>query len=468
MSLRSPVALAQLIAVKSFKFIDLFAGIGGFHHALKKIGGECVLTCELDEECAQVYQAIFPDSKKPGHFVTNIRTITRKDINDPDSAKSEAAIQKMVPEHDVLCAGFPCQPFSKSGSQQGFKDTTRGTLFFDIMEIVRARRPRYLILENVRNLAGPRHRDTWATIRDTIRLEGYETLDEPIVLSPHLLHPDDGGAPQVRERVFILASNHSGDIDRIKTLAEDIQTGEVSGTWDSHDWSIADFLLPDSEIPNVEKYRLNEDEKGWVDAWDWFVRNIPDDNLPGFPIWSQDFVTKPVIPKNCPAWKENFLRKNSAFYIKHKSIIDRWKKMRWGKTQKTVEEFPPSRQMFEWQAKRHHPHQAGRKLDDLVLQFRPSGIRVKPPTYLPALVAITQTSVVGPDVASGIKDYRELTPQEAAQLQGMPTNIFKKAKVEDRAAYKQLGNAVNVGVIRYIAKRVIQGKGGRLRQTTFL
>jgi DNA (cytosine-5)-methyltransferase 1 len=466
--LRSPPAVFKSNAVKSFKFIDLFAGIGGFHHALKGLGGKCVLTCEIDPECAQVYQAIFPESRKKGRFVTNIRTITRNDINDPDSCKPAEEIKELVPAHDVLCAGFPCQPFSKSGQQKGFKDTTRGTLFFDIMEIVRARRPRFLFLENVRNLAGPRHRETWATIRDTIRLEGYVTLDEPIVLSPHVLGPQDGGAPQVRERVFILASLIPADLERIKSLAEDVVSGDVSNGWDPHNWNIADILLPDSDIDDVNRYRLSSDEKSWVEAWDWFVRNVPDDNLPGFPIWSQDFKSAPVIPKGCPAWKENFLRKNSAFYVKHKSLIDRWKKMRWGKSQKTVEEFPPSRQMFEWQAKRHHPHQAGRKLADLVLQFRPSGIRVKPPSYLPALVAITQTSVVGPDVCNGISDYRELTPAEAAKLQGMPADIFTKAKVPDRAAYKQLGNAVNVGVIRYIGKRLIQGGGGRPKQATFL
>lgn len=452
--------------MKSFKFIDLFAGIGGFHHALKSIGGKCVLTCELDEECAQVYKTIFPVSRKEGHFVANIRTITRNNVNDPDSNKSEADIKKMVPAHDLLCAGFPCQPFSKSGQQLGFKDTTRGTLFFDIMEIVRARRPRFLILENVRNLAGPRHRDTWATIRDTIRLEGYQTLEEPIVLSPHILSPGDGGAPQVRERVFILASNRKGDFERILSLAEDVRNGDVSPGWNPQHWDISDFLLPDSDITDVEKYRLNEDKMAWVEAWDWFVRNIPDDNLPGFPIWSQDFKLKPVIPKGCPSWKENFLRKNSDFYLKHKSIIDRWKKMRWGKVKKTVEEFPPSRQMFEWQAKRHHPHQGSRKLSDLVLQLRPSGIRVKPPTYLPALVAITQTSIIGPDVSPGIKQYRELTPPEAAQLQGMPPDIFVKANVNNRAAYKQLGNAVNVGVIRYIAKRMLLGTIGVRKQAS--
>lgn len=441
--------------MSKFKFIDLFAGIGGFHHALKSLGGECVLTCELDPECELVYKSIFTSAKKPGHFVNNIRTITRKDIEDPDSGRSAAAIKDRVEEHDILCAGFPCQPFSKSGHQLGFKDSTRGTLFFDIMEIVYARKPQFLMLENVRNLAGPRHRETWAIIRDTIREAGYVTLDEPIVLSPHVLHPDDGGAPQVRERVFILASRDKNHLGRIKQIQESITSGEISRGWNQHKWRISSILLPDSKIANVHKYRLSNDELAWVEAWEWFVQNIPDDNLPGFPIWSDQFKAKPEIPDGCPDWKRTFLVKNSEFYLKHRGIIDRWKKMKWGKSQKSVSEFPASRQLFEWQAKRAHPCHEGRTLRDLVLQFRPSGIRVKPPSYLPALVAITQTSIVGPDVKSGIKEYRELTPQEAAELQGMPPNIFDASGIDDKAAYKQLGNAVNVGVVRYLAQRLM-------------
>ena len=453
--MRSLVAGIKSTAMAKFKFIDLFAGIGGFHHALKSIGGECVLTCELDQECEKVYKSIFPSARKDGHFVNNIRTITRKDIDDSESNRTAAAIKEKVDSHDVLCAGFPCQPFSKSGHQLGFKDSTRGTLFFDIMEIVRARKPQFLILENVRNLAGPRHRETWAIIRDTIRTAGYVTLDEPIVLSPHLLHPDDAGAPQVRERVFILASKDPAHLSRIQKIQDDISTGDVSRGWNPHRWRISSILLPDSKVKNVAKYRLNDDELAWVEAWEWFVRNIPDENLPGFPIWSDQFVLKPQFPDDCPEWKRNFLVKNSEFYKKHRAIIDRWKKMKWGKAQKTVSEFPASRQLFEWQAKRAHPCQEGRTLRDLVLQFRPSGIRVKPPTYLPALVAITQTSVVGPDVKAGIKEYRELTPQEAAELQGMPSDIFDASGVDDKAAYKQLGNAVNVGVVRYLAQRLM-------------
>ena len=170
----------------SFKFIDLFAGIGGFHAAMSAFGGRCVYAVEVDEQAAAVYERNWG--------VSPLGDIT---IDATDEVMN-------VPEHDVLCAGFPCQPFSKSGAQLGMEET-RGTLYWNILNIVRSRKPAFVILENVRNLAGPRHRHEWQVIIETLRDEGYLVSDIPAVFSPHLLPPDRGGRPQIRERVFIIA-----------------------------------------------------------------------------------------------------------------------------------------------------------------------------------------------------------------------------------------------------------------------
>jgi len=434
------------------KFIDLFAGIGGFHRALADLGYSCELTCEIDPECKIVYQANFPESKRPNRFIENIRLLTRKDVEDEDSYFTDKTIDSKVFDHDILCAGFPCQPFSKSGHQEGFKDRTRGTLFFDIMAIVRAKKPTYLFLENVRNLAGPRHTDTWAEIVNQIEAAGYDVMPNPLVASPHSLHPKLGGAPQVRDRVFILAIRKSEKkLHLLKAIHSAISNNELGIKWSKDDWRVSELIIPDNELNNVESYRLKENELAWIDAWDYFVRNIDSDSLPGFPLWEDCMTPAPQLRAGMPDWEENFVRKNCTFYNDHSVFIDKWRKMKWGAKQIRIADFPASRRKFEWQARKWHPKKKGRTLEDLVLQFRPSGIRVKPPTYLPALVAITQTSIIGPKVGKGVKAYRTLSPMEACILQGMPANTFTKAGVSDKAAYKQLGNAVNVGIIRHLA-----------------
>ncbi len=162
-------------------FVDLFAGIGGFHAALADLGLECVFASETDEAARRVYARTW--GLIPGG---DIRL----------SSKS-------VPDATVLAAGFPCQPFSKSGFQRGASEA-RGTLFWNICEALEKSRPSVVLLENVRNLAGPRHRSTWDGIISALRDLGFMVSREPLVFSPHWLPPSLGGTPQARERVFIV------------------------------------------------------------------------------------------------------------------------------------------------------------------------------------------------------------------------------------------------------------------------
>jgi DNA (cytosine-5)-methyltransferase 1 len=186
---------------------------------------------------------------------------------------------------------------------------------------------------------------------------------------------------------------------------------------------------------------LSEDELLWIDAWNDFVENMWElrsgEKLPGFPIWADFWVhiSDLEIPEGTPSWKADFLTKNSVFYTEHKSFLDKWTK-KWGIY---TDKFPPSRRKLEWQA------QDTPRLWDTVMHFRPSGIRAKKPTYLPALVAITQTSIIGPLC-------RRLSTREAARLQGLP-DWFDFGSQRDALTYKQLGNGVNVGVVWYVLKQ---------------
>ncbi|MCZ4499984.1 MAG: (cytosine-5)-methyltransferase 1 [Marmoricola sp.] len=400
----------------AFTFVDLFAGIGGFHAALGALGGECVYAVERDEAAAHVYER-------------NWRMPALGDIVED----TENAMR--VPKHDVLAAGFPCQPFSKSGYQRGM-DEARGTLFWNICEILRVRKPSVVLLENVRNIAGPRHAHEWAVIIRSLRDLGYRVSSTPVVFSPHLLPPERGGRPQVRERVFILgtyvgAMAARGDVDPT------VQSSAVDG-WSPQDWSLDEHLPLEDQLDRESsmKLRLSATETTWVEAWNDFVvtlRRAGLPKLPGFPVWKDAFVHERdlVIDPATPAWKANFLRKNSAFYTEHQEILESWL-ARWN----YLDDFPPSRRKFEWQA------QDAASLEATVMHLRPSGLRAKRPTYLPTLVAITQTSILG-------DRQRRLSPREAARLQGLP-EWFDFGTQADAATYRQMGNGVNVGAAYYV------------------
>lgn len=404
----------------AFTFVDLFAGIGGFHAALSGMGGKCVYAVENDKNAAEIYQ------KNWG--IEAFGDITQ-DANE----------KVKVPPHDVLVAGFPCQPFSKSGDQKGMNET-RGTLFWNILKIVEKRKPSLILLENVRNLVGPRHQHEWKIIIKSLREQGYSVSDKPSIFSPHLLPPDLGGRPQVRERVFIAAVKNpkrKTNSDFIKPL---LLNKPVLG-WDPNNWNLDKHLL--SVVQTKKFNKLTELEIYWINAWNEFVIEITNSRkqrLPGFPLWGDDWI----LPKNLnqkeldklPEWKSDFLIKNSNFYKENKKFIDQWTK----KWNFYTDKFPPSRRKLEWQA------QDTKDLWSTVMHFRPSGIRAKRATYLPTLVAITQTSIIG-------KKKRRISIEEAAHLQGLPT-WFSFENQKESATFKQLGNGVNVAAVWYVLKQI--------------
>lgn len=184
-----------------FKFADLFCGIGGFRIAAESFGWECVFSCDIDEEVRRTYKANFGD--EPAGDIKLIDT-------------------KTVPDHDVLFAGFPCQPFSIIGSMNG-TDDTRGTLFSEIARVVEAKRPRWFVLENVKQLVGQRKGNALGQILAVTRRLGYH-------VDWQILDALDFGLPQKRERVFIVGARDNAFFEwphggyPVKPLSEILET----------------------------------------------------------------------------------------------------------------------------------------------------------------------------------------------------------------------------------------------------
>jgi len=170
------------------RFIDLFAGIGGFRIGFERNGFECVFTSEKNKYCQEIYEANFGDI--PFGDITQI---------DP----------KEIPDFEVLLGGFPCQPFSISGKKQGFKDT-RGTLFFDVCRIIEEKQPKVVVLENVKHLIYHDKKNTLKTILASLEDLGYN-------VSKQVLNAKDFGLPQNRERIFIIGCKKSYfDFNKLK------------------------------------------------------------------------------------------------------------------------------------------------------------------------------------------------------------------------------------------------------------
>lgn len=192
--------------LSKFEFIDLFAGIGGFHIGLSDAGGECVFVSEWDQAARLTYRHNFEDKSEE-----LFRAADDRFVGDITEVSSSPNIKKLIPKFDVLAAGFPCQPFSQAGLRKGM-DETRGTLFFEILKILEAKRPAAFFLENVRGLLSHKSANgssTMEIIREQLTAAGY-------YFSEHLVRASDFGVPQHRPRLFIIGFRSKAAMSRFK------------------------------------------------------------------------------------------------------------------------------------------------------------------------------------------------------------------------------------------------------------
>lgn len=435
---------------RTLRFIDLFSGLGGFHLALQKLGHTCVFASELIPELRELYKA-------------NHGMECAGDINDVDIHS--------IPEHDILCGGFPCQPFSQAGFQRGFEDEERGNLFYKIMEILEHHKPEFVFLENVPNLKTHDGGKTYKIIHDTLETL-YDVRED--IISPHYF-----AIPQHRTRFYI--------VGRLKTMG-----------------GLTDFQFPDHKerpVCNINNIIIPDDDDymtlrpvtlNHIAVWQQFLDLLVENRgeLPTFPIWAMEFGAnydyEGIAPFNqsaeqlagkrgrfgeiitgnskddylsqlptyanqeqkkdateFPDWKKQFISQNRAFYERNKSWIDGWID--------NIKNFENSHQKFEWNC----GYEERPSLYNKIIQFRPSGIRVKKPTFSPALVLTTTQIPIFPWVVTPNGETgRYMTRREAARLQCMedlteyPDTIAK--------AFKAFGNAVNVEVVRRIGENLLK------------
>lgn len=440
---------------RTFRFVDLFAGLGGFHVALDELGGEGVFAAEWEPTLNALYQQNY--GIKPW-----------LDINDLDT---DETVAREVPNHDVLAAGFPCQPFSKAGDQMGFADTSQGSLFFKVHQILRVKHPARFILENVPNIL----RHDGGRTKDTI-IAKLEDLGYTVAVAH--FSPHDFGIPQVRDRAYFVGSLDG--LDHFRWPAKHHEATDITSV-------LRRGVEPTRAIPAGTLTA--------IDMWSDFLDRTPASlKMPSFPIWAMEFgATYPYedetpsgvwfrrprrgfsgmhvlgsfgfeldglkipeqhtrIPSHSrreddfqfPRWKRTFLRQNREFYRENQLWIDPW-----------LDEWRPwemqsSFQKLEWNAQGEE-----RNIDNFVLQVRASGIRVKRPSTSPSLIAFTQTQV--PILGANLTgERRYMTPRECAELQSLGDI---ELPAQDLDAYKALGNAVNARVVEAIANRLLDGFG---------
>jgi len=272
-----------------FRFIDLFAGIGGIRRGFEEIGGKCVFTSEWNKYAVRTYKANHYSDPDDHVFNEDIREVTLSGDPDVDEETAYSHIDEHVPDHDVLLAGFPCQPFSLAGvskknslgRKHGFECDTQGTLFFDVARILKAKRPAAFLLENVKNLKSHDKGKTFKVILETLDELGYEvadvnfngSLDPKVIDARHFV-------PQHRERIVLVGFRRDLDVHDGFTL-KDIELPDSVPTF-------GDILEPADEVD--DKYILTP--KLWKYLFDYAAKHREKGNGFGFGLTGPNDVAR--------------------------------------------------------------------------------------------------------------------------------------------------------------------------------
>tara|TARA_B110000858_G_C17791829_1_gene470306 strand:+ start:919 stop:2271 length:1353 start_codon:yes stop_codon:yes gene_type:complete len=447
--------------MRKLKFVDLFAGLGGFHIGLSKLGHECIYACEIDKSLNEHYAKNFTLDKE--YIWGDVRTIPNQHI-------------KYLKENaDMICAGFPCQPFSKAGTQSGFNHLIAGDMFQALFDVINKTKPEFIFLENVPNLLSHDQGKTYNMMKLRLTEIGYNIKET-------VLSPLDFNYPQTRKRLYIFGiykkKNSKNDLFRFPVpirLHRDYKS--KTGTFilknktvkylEIHkaekidmyqdllnmlENKIGSMLTSETIInplwvmefgakyPYTKKLYFNKNLNNFIGSIGSFGKKIKMQNgslinLPPYALTKKEF----------PLWKQRIIKKNRNFMNLHKDIFNKWIK------KYKVDKMLPSYQKFEWNA-----HSESLDFKNKLISFRPSGIRVRRIYSAPTL--ITQTTTQIPIIATHSKilkkKYRYISYKEALRLQGFSQNDLKYVNQFRNNFYPAIGNAVNVHIIKKIAKEI--------------
>lgn len=359
---------------------------------------ECVFACDIDKECRKIYHQ-------------NYGLLPAEDITKVD--------EKMLPDFDVICAGFPCQSFSQAGKKLSLEDK-RGLLFEHILRIAKEKRPRFMFLENVKHIKKIDDGKVFEHILKRIKETGYNVQVEE--MSPHQL-----GIPQHRERVIFIctATNLIELISEIPFILPSIT--------ETTDEQIQKILLPWTE--EREKYLIPKEVVSVLEAWNEMIQVFEVGENMSPTILCNEFLTDPTDSISLVTWKKEYITKNKRIYQKYEPLWQEWLE----KHQQLLNKKEIYAKL-EWQAGKKRENDS---IWDHFIQLRQSGIRVKKGDFFPALVAIVQVPIYA-------KEKRYICPRECARLQSFPDTFIMHEK--DKIAYKQFGNAVNVDVLHFFIK----------------